>query len=307
MTMHEPPLLLAVPNVSEGRDLGIVARIGQAFTAKGSVKLLDIHTDADHHRSVFTLAGGPETLSDALLGGVAIALQQVDISDERGAHPHVGAVDVVPMVYLSAAARGLACAQALVVGDRIGEELGVPVFLYGELTEADDTPARTRAQLRQGGIKGLVERMRAGECQPDFGPSAAHPTAGVTLVCAREPLVAFNLQLKAPAALRDARRIAGLIREGAAAGLPGLRAIGVQLRAPVAADQPPIAQVSMNVERPLELPLAQVLGAVARHAEVSSAEIVGLAPKAALEGFPADLPMLGFQPERQLIENALGL
>src|SRR6202034_731458 len=159
---------------------------------------------------------------------------------------------------------GHACAEALVVAADIGERLQVPVFLYGILAHG-----RTRAELRKGGLAALTERMAAGELCPDFGPSLLHPTAGATLVAAREPLVAFNLQLAAPATIEDARRIAALIREGGGEGLPGLRAIGVQLRGAV-------PQVSMNVERPLEIPLALVVEAVRRHAGLASAELVGL-------------------------------
>jgi glutamate formiminotransferase/glutamate formiminotransferase/formiminotetrahydrofolate cyclodeaminase len=134
---------------------------------------------------------------------------------------------------------------------------------------------------------------------PDFGPARIHPTAGATLVAAREPLVAFNLRLSPPAAVADARAIAARIRDGGAEGLPGVRAIGIALSEGG-------GQVSMNVERPLELPLAQVIEAVQAHAAVASAELVGLAPRAALAGFPEDVPLLGFDPARHVIENALG-
>ncbi len=301
-----PPLpLLAVPNLSEGRDRAVIETIAAAFTAGGRTRLLDLHADPDHHRAVLTLAGAPGTLAEALVAGVGDAVRRIDLMgsphDDRGEHPCVGAVDVLPVVYLEGAQRGAACAEALVAADRIGAELGVPVFLYGELTATGGTPGRTRAQLRRGGCEGLAERMTAGEQRPDFGPPAPHPTAGATLVAAREPLVAFNLELAPPATIADARAIASLIREGGAEGLPGLRAIGVTLHARAR------AQVSMNVERPLELPLAAVVEAVRRHAEVAAAEIVGLAPRAALEGLTEDLPIPGFDPERHVIENALGL
>ncbi len=303
--MPHPLPLLAVPNLSEGRDQTAIEAIAAAFTAGGHTRLLDLHADPDHHRAVLTLAGAPGTLAEALVAGVGDAVRRIDLlggpPSERGEHPCVGAVDVLPVVYLEGAQRGAACAEALVAADRIGAELGVPVFLYGELTATEGTPGRTRAQLRRGGCEGLAERMAAGGQRPDFGPPVLHPTAGATLVAAREPLVAFNLVLAAPATIADARTIAGRIREGGAQGLPGLRAIGVSLRAGA------LAQVSMNVERPLELPLAAVVEAVRRHAEVASAEIVGLAPRAALEGLPEDLPIPGFHPERQVIENALGL
>ncbi|HEY2142486.1 MAG TPA: hypothetical protein VGG98_10560 [Solirubrobacteraceae bacterium] len=303
-----PPILLAVPNVSEGRDRHTIAMIAQAFTTRDEpkdqqasrVRLLDVHSDVDHHRSVFTLVGDAGDLVDGLLSGMREAIEHVNVvsqAHERGEHPHVGAVDVVPLVYLDEQTKGVACAAALVAADRIGEELGIPVFLYGELAAG-----RSRAELRRGGVEGLARRMRGEEAfalSPDFGPRRMHARAGATLVAARPPLVAFNLQLAAPATVTDARRIAGLIREGGAEGLPGVRAIGVPLSGGV-------GQVSMNVERPLEIPLAAVVEAVGRHAAVQSAELVGLAPRAAMEGFPEDLPLPGFDPDRQLIENALG-
>jgi glutamate formiminotransferase/glutamate formiminotransferase/formiminotetrahydrofolate cyclodeaminase len=333
------PILLAVPNVSEGRSPEAIARIGEAFVAQAragmpasaadavppstgpdaQTRLLDVHSDADHHRSVFTLAGRAPQLAASLVRGAAAAIGSIDVverasgaPEEAGAHPHVGAIDVIPLVYLDSRARGAACAEALVVGERIGSELGVPVFLYGAL--AGDTPGRTRAELRRGGIAGLTPRMSAdstnerGErkahggdpLRPDFGPPEPHPSAGATLVAAREPLVAFNLQLQPPATLQDARRIAAQIRDGGEHGMPGLRAIGVALSRDV-------AQVSMNVERPLELPLGEVVRAVAKLAPVASAELVGLAPRAAFDGFPAELPLPGFDPDRHLIENALSL
>jgi glutamate formiminotransferase / 5-formyltetrahydrofolate cyclo-ligase len=325
-----PPTLLAIPNVSEGRSTETITAIADAFagrhehaarephsegpvedapTTPAGVRLLDVHSDSDHHRSVFTLAARPRELADALLRGAAVAVANVDVftghdpGNPRGQHPHVGALDVMPIVYLNAADRGAACAEALVVADRIGAELEVPVFLYGELTADRPAPSRTRAELRRGGVHALAARM-AGEqgappLRPDFGPARLHPSAGATLVAAREPLVAFNLQLAPPATVEQARAIAASIREGGEHGMPGLRAIGLALGGGV-------AQVSMNVERPLELPLAAVVAAVRRHAPVASAELVGLAPAAALEGFPEDVPMPGFDPARHLIENALG-
>ncbi len=316
-----PPILLAVPNVSEGRSPETLATIGASFAPDSSqthtvgheARLLDVHTNADHHRSVYTIAGRQGALADALLAGARAAVERIDVVNrsaekrEVGQHPHVGAVDVVPLVYLEPSARGAACAEALVVADRIGTELEVPVFLYGELTADGSHAARSRAELRRGGVAELTRRMSAAEgseegahpLAPDFGPARLHPTAGATLVCARPPLVAFNLQLAPSATLADAKRIAALVREGGAEGLSGLRAIGVLLGGE-------IAQVSMNVERPFEVSLLSVLGAVGRHAEVASAELVGLAPAVALEGFPVDLLTADFDPARHVIENALG-
>jgi glutamate formiminotransferase/glutamate formiminotransferase/formiminotetrahydrofolate cyclodeaminase len=312
MTPVTAPTLLAVPNVSEGRDRDAIDALAAAFTAEGAVRLLDVHSDPDHHRAVFTLAGAPGRLADALVGGAGEAVRRIDIGaqleegggDRReGQHPHVGAVDVVPVVYLDAALRGAACAEALVVADRIGEELELPVFLYGELAGTDRRSASTRAALRRGGALGLARRMLRGEMVPDFGPSLPHPTACATLVAARAPLVAFNLELAPPATVEDARAIASLIREGGVEGLEGVRAIGVALGRTGAGRVR--GQVSTNVERPAEVPLGAVVEAVRRHAEVECAELVGLAPAVALEGFPEDLPMPGFDPARHVIENAL--
>jgi glutamate formiminotransferase / 5-formyltetrahydrofolate cyclo-ligase len=309
-----PPVLMSVPNVSEGRDEATIARIGTAFAPQlragapaSDVRLLDVHSDADHHRSVFTLAGRAPQLADALLRGAAAAVAEIDVvarahgdGAQAGAHPHVGAIDVVPLVYIDPSARGAACAEALVVADRIASELDVPVFVYGEL--AGDRPGATRAELRRGGLDGLARRIACADGQPalrpDFGPPRLHLSAGATLLAAREPLVAFNLQLAPPADVVAARRIAALIREGGERGMPGLRAIGVALSGGV-------AQVSTNVERPFELALAEIVSAVAALAPVESAELVGLAPRAALDGFPSELPIAGFDPERHVIETAL--
>ncbi len=313
--------LLAVPNISEGRDLALVEELASAFQATCLARLLDVHSDPDHHRSVFTLAAEQGPLVDAVLSGARLAIERVNVmhgplAHERGEHPHVGALDVAPVVYIDASARGAACATALVLAHELGE-LGVPVLLYGELARG-----RTRAELRRGGVRRLVERLAGGELGPDFGPPGLHPTAGATLVAAREPLVAFNLELATPATVQDAKRIAALIREGGAEGLPGLRAIGVELRSDVVAergDSPQgqetashawpkaIAQVSTNVERPLELPLAAVLAAVLRHADVARAELVGLAPRVALAGLPAELSWRGARAEAKTLEDALGL
>jgi glutamate formiminotransferase len=286
--------LLAVPNVSEGRDRAAMDAIAEAFCAPG-VRLLDVHFDADHHRSVYTLAGEPGALAPALLAGAREAVARIDLHRHDGVHPRVGAVDVAPVVYLDEAARGAACAEALVAADLFGDELNLPVFLYGALADG-----RTRADLRRGGIEELGRRMAEGELKPDFGPGLPHDTAGVTLVAARPPLVAFNLELAPPATPEDARAIAAHIREGGEEGHAGLRAIGLEL-----AGRGGIAQVSCNVEDPFATPLAVVVAAVRRHADVAAAELVGLAPAAAFDGFPDDLPVPGFDKRVQVIENAL--
>ena len=283
-------MLLAVPNVSEGRDAVAIAQIADAFAA-GGAELLDVHSDPDHNRSVFTLAGAPGALSHALLAGAREAVDRIDLSRHGGMHPHVGALDVAPVVHLTHDARGAACAEALVAADLIATELSIPVFLYGVLAGG-----RTRAELRRGGPDELARRLSAGELRPDFGLAAPHPTAGATLVAARPPLVAFNVELQAPATKADAMGIAAGIREGGPAGLPGVRAIGLELPA-----RGGVAQVSLNVEDHERTPLAAVVEAIARHAPIAQAELVGLAPASAFDGFPSDIPVRN----RRTIEDAI--
>ena len=284
-------MLLAVPNVSEGRDAVAVAEIADAFAA-GGAELLDIHSDPDHNRSVVTLKGDPGWLSHALLAGAREAVDRIDLNAHRGLHPHVGALDVAPVVHLDRAPRGAACAEALVAADLIATELAIPVFLYGALAGG-----RTRAARRRGGIQELTRRMRAGELEPDFGPPEPHPTAGATLVAARPPLIAFNVELAAPATKTDAMGIAAGIREGGPAGLRGVRAIGLELAA-----RGGVPQVSLNIEDHERTPLAEVVAAIARHAPIAQAELVGLAPAAAFDGFPEDIPVRN----RRTIEEAVG-
>ncbi len=286
---REATRLLAVPNVSEGRDREKIASIGRAFDAR----LLDTHSDPDHNRSVFTLAGEPGALAQALLQGAKQALAEIDLRTQQGVHPRVGAIDVAPIVYTSARDRGAACAEALVLADLLGDELGLPVFLYGELSGG----RRTRAEVRRGGPEELRRRIEHGELAPDFGPPALHPRAGAVLVAARPPLVAFNVELEPPATLADAKAIAAAIREGGVEGLRSVRAIGVWL------EHRGTAQVSTNVEDHHATRLREVVEAIARHAVPARAELVGLVPAAALEGFPSGLRL----DNRRVLERALAL
>ncbi|HEY1538595.1 MAG TPA: hypothetical protein VGF63_04290 [Solirubrobacteraceae bacterium] len=282
--------LLTIPNVSEGRDAGVIAAIGAAFASTGA-RLLDVHSDPDHHRSVYTLAADdPSVIATALVAGARACRELIELREVRGSHPHVGALDVAPVVYLDPARRGAACAHALIAGEELGRA-GFPVLLYGALADG-----RTRAQLRRGGLSGLARRVAGGELAPDFGPDEIDPRTGATLVAARPPLVAFNVELRPPATIDDARAIAAAIRDGAANGLPGVRALGIEL---AACDG--VAQVSTNVEDHLAVPLARLVAAIARHAPVAGCELVGLAPAAAFAGFPRDVAVRN----RRTVEEAL--
>jgi glutamate formiminotransferase len=278
--------LLAYPNVSEGRDPDIIAAVAGAFGRA----LLDQHSDPDHHRTAYTLAAAPGELATAVLAGAGEAVRRITIERHQGVHPRVGAIDVAPVVYTAAADRGAAAAEALVLADRLAAELQLPVLLYGALAGG-----RTRADLRRGGPTELARRLATGELRTDFGPPQLHPTAGAVLVAARPPLIAFNVELAPSATLAEAQVVAAAIREGGPDGLPGVRAIGVWL------ESRGCAQVSTNIEDPLITTPGAVIAAVKRRAPVDAAELVGLAPEAALRDFPEHVPLHG----RDTIEAAL--
>jgi glutamate formiminotransferase / 5-formyltetrahydrofolate cyclo-ligase len=288
--------LLAVPNVSEGADGDRLDRLQEAFTR--GVRLLDRHSDGDHGRSVFTLAGEPGALTGALAAGAEEALETIDMHDYRGAHPAVGGLDVCPVVWLRPGDREAARTEAVVVAEQIGG-LGIPVFLYGEL--ARDPGRAERAYFRNGGLAELWLRMESGELRPDFGPGLPHRTAGATLVTARPPLAAFNVELDS-ADVEVARAVAAGLRE-AGGGPRGVRAIGLLLSGGR-------AQVSTNVHDPLAVPLGEVVERVRQlaaplGARPLEAELVGLIPAAAIAGYPADVPIRGFDPSRHVIERRL--
>jgi glutamate formiminotransferase / 5-formyltetrahydrofolate cyclo-ligase len=291
-----PAQLLAVPNVSEGSDAARIAGLRAAF-ARGA-SLLDVHSDPDHDRTVLTLAAERGPLRDALLSGAEQALETVDMTGYAGLHPAVGALDVCPLVWPSPEARDAARAEAVEVAGQIGG-LGIPVFLYGALATRPEHAER--AYFRNGGLAELWLRMEGGELRPDYGPPEPHRTAGVTLVTARPPLAAFNVELDG-GDLDTARAVAAGLRESGG-GLPGVRAIGLLLSSGR-------TQVSTNVHDPFAVPLRRVVERIGElalplGARPVEAEVVGLLPEAALSGYPAEVPIRGFDPARQTIEAAL--
>jgi glutamate formiminotransferase / 5-formyltetrahydrofolate cyclo-ligase len=288
----ESPLLIAVPNVSEGRELATLEAIERSLAP---ARFLDLHTDPDHDRAVFTIAARQGEMAEALFSLARSAVARIDISAHTGIHPHVGALDVMPVVYLDEKRRGAAAAEALTAAATIGDELGVPVFLYGELATRDEH--RERAFIRRGGPRELARRIARHELVPDYGPHTPHPSAGAVLAGARPPLVAFNVDL-ATQDLDTARAIAAGLRESGG-GLPGVRALGLYL------ERRGRAQVSTNVHDPDQVPLHEIVSYVAERAEIAETELIGLAPRVAFEGFPADVPLRGFDPERHILEEAL--
>ncbi|MEK6328060.1 MAG: glutamate formiminotransferase [Actinomycetota bacterium] len=288
-------MLLAVPNFSEGRDGGRIEAISTAF-ATGAA-LLDTHSDPVHNRTVLTLSGPSDSLEDALANGARACAEAIDMRQHDGAHPAVGALDVCPVVWLRTQDRDAARAEALAAARGIAAQAHVPVFLYGEL--ANHPSRRERAFFRAGGLVELRRRLDAGELRPDFGPAEPHPSAGATLVTARPPLAAFNVELEG-ATIEVVREIVDRLRESGG-GLPGVRALGIDLGRGR-------TQVSTNVHDPIAVPLAVVIErvgalAAARGAGLVAAEIVGLVPEASLDGLPEDPPLSGFDPARQVIER----
>ena len=279
--------LESVPNFSDGRDRATIDAIGAALSAHARV--LDVHADADHNRSVFTVVGSEDELVEALVAGVAVARERIDLRLHEGAHPRIGAVDVVPVVPITPSDMARAARCAAVVAERIGA-LGLPVFLYAP-------PERGPAFYRRGGVEGLATRIASRELVPDFGPTELDPSAGAVLVGARPPLIAFNVNLRA--SLEVAREVAAVVRESGG-GFPGLRALGFDLPGPG------LVQVSMNVEDWEAAPLADVVARItaevaSRGGEVAGTELVGLMPAgAAVAAAGAALAIDGFDASRIL-------
>ena len=283
--------LEAVPNFSEGRDRATIDAIGGALA--GHARLLDVHSDEDHNRSVYTLVGGEEKLVAALLAGIACARERIDLRRHEGAHPRIGAADVVPLVPIGKKDAERARTAALELARRVGEELALPVFLYGDLA-----PGRGPAFFRRGGPEELQRRIDAGELAPDFGPVQLDERAGAVIVGARAPLIAFNVDLEGDD-LDAAREVARAVRERDG-GFPGVRALG--LRLPRAGH----VQVSLNVEDWRASPLHEVVAAVQREAaarglRVTGSELVGLLPAgAAVAAVGSLLGVAGLDPSHVL-------
>jgi glutamate formiminotransferase len=282
--------LESVPNFSEGRDRATIDALATAL--EEHAELLDVHADGDHNRSVFTLVGEEEELIAALLAGIACARERIDLRRHEGAHPRIGVADVVPVVPIGPEDMPRAREAARELARRVGEELGLPVFLYGELS-----PGLGPAHFRKGGPAELQSRIDAGELEPDHGPTRLDESAGAVLVGARRPLIAFNVNLRGE--LEAARAVAALVRE-AGGGFPGVRALGLDL--PTVG----LVQVSMNVEDWEASALHEIVASIdeearSRGAEVVGSELVGLMPAgAAAAAAGAMLRIDGFDSSRVL-------
>jgi glutamate formiminotransferase / 5-formyltetrahydrofolate cyclo-ligase len=289
--------LVGVPNFSEGRSTRVIGAL--EATLGSHARILNRHYDSQHNRCVFTMAAPPEKLVEALVAGAAHAIDLIDLRAHQGLHPHIGALDVCPVVWQADERHEAALVAARQAAEGIAA-LGIPVFLYGEMASTPER--RERAFFRQGGPAELARRMGSGELVADLGPGEPHPSAGATLVTARQPLVAFNIELDTSNP-EIAREIAADLRE-AGGGLPGVRALGL----PREGER---TQVSMNIHDPRAVPLAKIVEEVSRLAarrdvRLIECELVGLVPEAAIEGYPDEPPIRDFDPMRDVIENVLG-
>jgi len=288
-----------VPNVSEGRDRAALDRFVDAVAGSGC-RVLDLHVDPDHHRSVLTFVGEESALFAGALSLARVATDRIDLRAQRGVHPRMGAVDVIPFVPMSDATMGDCVRLARRVGRAIGEELAIPVFLYGEAASSE--ARRNLAEVRRGQFEGLTARLDRPEWTPDFGPGRPHPTAGAVAVGARGFLVAFNVVL-GTGDLTIARQIARAIRE-ANGGLKGVKALGLPLASRG------LVQVSMNLTDVGSTSLLAAYERVEREAaalgvSMVESEIVGLVPRAALGGATTECLRLGRELEDVVLENRL--
>lgn len=288
-----------VPNVSEGRDERVIEACAAAVRQAGPC-LIDVSSDATHHRSVLTFAGGPDAVRHAVVALFDQAIAAIDLRSHRGGHPRIGAVDVVPFVPLAGVTLEACAALAREVGAAVADRHALPVFLY---EAAAHTPARRRlADVRRGGFEALAARLTDPAWRPDFGPARPHPTAGASAIGVRLPLIAFNVNL-ATRELAVAKAIARRVRERSG-GLPAVRAMAVDF------PEDGFVQVSMNLVDFEQTSIATAYAAVARHADqagvaVLESELVGLAPSAALTpAIAAGVRLRGFS-EACLLEHRL--
>jgi glutamate formiminotransferase len=295
-------IIECVPNFSEGRDPEKIKAIAAAASAVSGVRLLDYSWDRDHHRSVITFLGEPEYVYKAAMAAGSKALELIDLRCHDGVHPRIGAVDVVPFVPLEGAKMSDAVACAHRFGRAFAARHGTPVFFYGEA--AKNEISRELPKIRSGGLPGLIKRLQAGEYQPDEGPNVCLDRSGAVAVGARMPLIAYNINLDS-SDVGLAKRIAGMIRESNG-GLPCVRAIGVLLKSRN------LAQVSMNLTNFQVTSIRKVFESVRKEADMGGvdileSELIGLAPRAALdEETAAYIRLIGFSAQR-IIENHLPL
>ena len=293
-------IIESIPNVSEGRRPEIITRMAEAITNTPGVRLLDSSSDASHNRSVFTIVGDAPSLKAATLALFEVAVETIDLRTHKGEHPRLGAVDVVPFVPIEGATTEDCVALARDVAATVAERFALPVFLY---EDASKNPARKNLEdIRRGEFEGLTAKMSTPGWTPDFGPAQPHESAGAAVICARMPLIAYNINLNSDR-LDVAKKIAAAVRHSTG-GLRFVKAMGVML------EDRKIAQVSMNLTNYQKTPIFRVFEMVKREAErygvtILESEIVGLVPSAALMATAEYyLQIEGFSAN-QVLENKL--
>lgn len=293
-------LVECVPNFSEGRDVAKMERIVDCFRGVDGVQLLDYSNDVSHNRMVVTAVGSPEAMKKAVVNAIGTAVREIDLNQHRGEHPRMGSADVVPFVPI----QNMSMEEAVIVAKEVAAEVAVkfdlPVYLYEKAASA---PHRENlADVRKGQFEGLALKMQEALWKPDFGPSTPHPTAGASIIGARNFLIAWNVNLKSTD-LGIAREIAKIIRFSDG-GFPSVKALGLYL-----ADKGQV-QVSMNLTDFNQTSMKQVFDrileeATARGVSVAGSEVIGMLPRAALKGTTvADLQIIDFSPNR-ILENRI--
>ena len=290
-----------VPNFSEGRRKEVVDAIADAIRSVPGTKLLDVEMDANHNRAVVTFIGDRKAVAEAAFRGAEKAVALIDLTVHRGEHPRIGALDVCPFVPVSGVTMEECVAIARAVGERIARELKVPVYLYEEAATRPER--RALPDIRKGEFEGLREEIKTNpERAPDFGPRQLHPTAGASVVGARAPLIAFNVNLGTPD-IQVAKKIAHAIRESSG-GLKYVRAKGFALK------DRGIVQVSMNMINYKGTPLFRAYELIKAEAErygvpIVGSEIVGLVPlEAVVDSAGFYLKLENFKVE-QILETRL--
>ncbi|MBT8369713.1 MAG: glutamate formimidoyltransferase [Deltaproteobacteria bacterium] len=270
-------IIECVPNFSEGRDLKKIEKIVEPFRAKDGVKLLDYQNDEDHNRSVVTVVGEPDPLKAAVIESMGVAVELIDMRTHQGQHPRMGAIDVVPFIPV----KNVSVAEAVAISKAAAKEASakykLPIFLYEQ--SAARPERQNLATIRKGQFEGMAEKIKQQQWTPDFGPGQIHPTAGVTAMGARMPLVAFNVNLTT-----DKLEIADLISKKVrhiSGGLRYCKGIGIELK------DRGIVQVSMNMTDYTKTALYRVFELIKIEARrygvnVIGSEIIGLVPMEAL-------------------------
>ena len=296
-------LFQCVPNFSEGRNPDVVAALADAIRSIPDARLIDHSADYDHNRCVMTILGGPDAIRESVLAAAHIAIERIDLRTHSGVHPRIGAIDVVPVVPLRGATREQAIDLSRTIGAALAETFGLPIYFY-EWT-APPNKRSALPQLRAGGYEAFAGRALTGDCAPDLGPNAVHPSAGIAIVGARSPLVAYNINLGTKR-LDIAKHIARLIREkrGTLPQLTGVRALGLPL---VTQNK---VQVSMNLTRPERTPLPAVFAFVREAAQEFGiteleSEIIGAIPQSSLGGEPAEAIRWHTYQPTQILETWL--